>query len=188
MIRYLSLKCRCCDGEVKDPLYWRPGDPCGSCGTRSRWQVTSQNILVTANSKNRLSADNALLQVWYALAGHTDPRHTPLETLNRLVRKHFKVRFTEEIIKPAKFRKDGISALLEWWSTRRLDSLWRMHDRISPGEGDPTVIDQPVVVVRIGSHDCLIDGNTRINLRMTNDVPEPHPVYLLHHSMPEGND
>ncbi len=48
------------------------------------------------------------------------------------------------------------------------------------GQAAPTaIINLPVIVLRLDALDCLMDGTTRINKRIADGVPEPHPVYRL---------
>ena len=128
-----------------------------------------------------LSSDDALRQAQLQLVGHAHEGHSPVDTLNRLLTKHFNTRFSEEPRSAPVLTEEHIMARLEWWSTEGLDALWRGHQRATPGgplQGS-MILELPVVVLRLGELDCLIDGNNRVNRRIVEGAAEPHPVYLL---------
>ena len=133
------------------------------------------------DSAEMLNPDDALRQVWFQLAAHTHRGHSTVDTLNRLLVKHFMNRFADEERAGPALCEDDLGARLEWWSTQALGALWRGHQRTMPGgtTPDPIFLNLPVIVLRLDALDCLIDGNNRVNKRIADGVAEPHPVYLL---------
>ncbi len=181
MIVLLSMECRCCGANVDEPSQWRPRALCAACEKSTKWQVSTRRRSIMIDSAEMLSADDALRQVWFQLVKHTHLGHSPIDTLTRLLVKHFGKRFADEERAAPTLCGEELGARLELWSTQALGPLWRYHQRTMPGGPAPTVImlNIPVVVLRLNALDCLIDGNNRINKRMADDVKEPHPVYLL---------
>ncbi len=182
MICYLTIKCRHCGKAVNEPSRWRRDTPCAACNQPAGWDIALIQTTVTADSAEAPSPGEALRQVWYQLTAHSLPGHSPVDTLNRLLTKHFNARFPNiDLITPPTLHSQDLRAPLEWWSTPKLTSLWLAHQRDMPGgPGAPEgFINLPVIVLRLDALDCLIDGNTRINKRIADSVPEPHPVYFL---------
>ena len=139
---------------------------------------------VVPHSAEGIAPDEALKQVWCELAGHAEKASdSPVDTLNRLVDKHFRSRFENEPREIPTFHEQNVGARFDWWSTEALNSLWLGHQRATPGGlkiPPMTFVNLPVIVLQIDALACLIDGNNRINKRLADGLPEPHPVYLLH--------
>ena len=174
MVVLLSLICQHCKIPFNEPSLWRRGGACGHCGKlQDEAEVNLGCVLA-----NSLSPDDALRQVWCQLAGHTWSGHSTVNTLNRLIAEDFEKRCIQT---PPTFTKEAVEAMLVWWPTYEVSSLAPGHERETSKALDnkPALIDLPVVVLRLDALDCVIDGSTRINRRLKDSVPEPHPVYLI---------
>ena len=181
MLLFLPLKCQRCGAEVVEPSRWRRGAPCAACDEAAGWECSLKSTSVPTDSVEMISTDDAFNQVWLQLAFHTHPGHSPLDTLNRLLTKHFEKRFEGEQREPPTLHEEHLKVRFEWWPTQAIDSLWRGHQRTRSRIAFriPMIINLPVIVLNLGVLDCVIDGNTRINKRIADSVPEPHRIYLL---------
>ena len=174
MPQLLSWVCRECEKEVAEPSSWRFADSCLVCQSSAKWC-----LLIPNDCPEEVSSDEAIRQVWFQLAGHDDNGYSPVDTLNRLLRKHLCSR-GEKRAAPT-LSEDDVKASLVWWTTQKLDSLWRGHECVEwrNPQMNPRFIDLPVLVLRLKTIDCVIDGTTRINRRISDGGAGPHPVYLL---------
>ena len=111
--------------------------------------------------------------VWKELGYHAKPDHSSADTLARLIRKHVARRFVDAFGQA--FEDERISPRLEHWTTEELGELWRGHAKTNV-KGD---FEQPIVVLRVGGADCLIDGSTWINKRIAEQMDGTHEVIVL---------
>ena len=123
---------------------------------------------ITISPPQKIGPTDAFRQTWIQLVGHTKPGHSTVDTLNRLLVKHFHNRFSGEQRLPPVLQERDITVRFEWLPTQEAAALWRGHRRDTPGgpNMDPMIVHLPVVIARIGPLDYLIDGNTRINQRI----------------------
>ena len=120
-----------------------------------------------------MAEDPVLDQVWQMLAHHAKGGDSPQQTLVRLCMEHLRRRYGWSLSKA--LGEDTLTAHSENWTTAQLALLWRAHQRVQVL--GPT--DLPIVVLRIGQVDFLIDGTTRINKRVAENAPGTHPVIVL---------
>ena len=111
--------------------------------------------------------------VWDELAFHTKGGDSSANTLIRLIRKHVDRRFVKSVCEA--LEGEQIQPSLEHWTTARLNKLWRGHNRTHVNGR----FDLPIVVLRVGGVNCLIDGATRINKRVAEHMDGTHQVIIL---------
>jgi len=182
----LEMKCHRCGARVEGPSEWRSGDSCSVCGQVIAWpRANDPSIAIEFELTLPFPDEELGRQIWIQLTGHNKRQDNAVDTLNRIIIKHFKTRFQDEARVPPILTQDNLRFELEWWSTEELSSLWRGHQRKVPGaietnpSGSPSLIRLPIVVLRLHNLDCLMDGTTRINKRLADKVAEPHPVYAI---------
>ena len=119
-------------------------------------------------------SDGLLLnQVWDLLGYHNKAGHTPKETLLRLLVQHCDLHFRWSLEQA--LQNDTLTASLESRTTAELNKLWRVHGRNSPiGPADC-----PIVLLRIGAYEFIIDGNTRINKFVAENDSDSHSVIVV---------
>jgi hypothetical protein len=164
-VALLTISCQSCGARINQPTQFRRDMPCPGCGAYG-YQLDAGAVVIAPHSTEEIAGHEVLEQVWFELAGHADPpSHLPIDTLNRLVGKHFTSRFADEPREIPTFCEYDIRARLEWWSTDEVTALWLGHERATPGRDRErsVYIHLPVLILPVGSNDCLIDGANRIN-------------------------
>lgn len=184
----LSLYCGVCQLPITEIREWVRGSPCKGCGYQGL-----PDYQVRLRDAHNLSEADIIDQLFYQLAGHCNPGHSPIDTLNRLVQKHFQGRFNKPYSGPTLI-EEALKAEFQWWSTADLTQLWRGHNRINPGpyteDDDPRksqLLTVPVALLRLGDVLCVADGNNRINRWLEDEIVEPRPCYLVEAIQPTTN-
>lgn len=180
LIATLWFHCGNCDAEVGNPISTRKGEPCPTCGIFKGWRYRECEPVDSERNRDRMDDQFLLGQGWRQIFGHAQSGHTGGDTLNRLLKKHSARRFGENSPSPPTLEPESIGSKLEEWDTADIAALWRGHERERPGAiiAAQFAIYLPIVVLRLGDDHWLMDGNNRVNKRMQQAVPGPHPVYL----------
>ncbi len=171
----ILIKCKHCRHRYDDPYAIRGGAPttrCAECARPDWASLETSHIGQPSDTKR---------QVIYQLVHHSKNHDTAVATMNRLVKKHFQLRFDGKRKPPLDIRLDQVSVDLQFWDTAKIMALKTGEHRkqFAPLDAFPELINLPAVVLRLGDIDCVLDGNTRLNLRRCRKMPAPHPIYLV---------
>ena len=184
----LSLYCGVCQLPITEIREWVRGSPCKGCGYQGL-----PDYQVRLRDAHNLSEADIIDQLFYQLAGHCDPGHSPIDTLNRLVKKHFRDRLNTTYPGPILIEAN-LKASFQWWSTADLKQLRRGHDRINAGpwtkDDDPRkalLLTVPVALLQLSDVLCVADGNNRINKWLEDNIAELHPCYFIEAIQPTAN-
>ena len=109
----------------------------------------------------------------YAPLPQEGASHTPQQTLLRLLTQNLEMHFDWSL--GCALQNDTLTATTEQRTTAELDKLWRIHGRsaISGPAG------LPIVVLRVGSVEFVIDGKNRINKLVAANAPGSYSVIVV---------
>ena len=168
----LSIICLNCRTALDHPakVKRRANVRCLACGAYGQFKA-----IVVQKEKEPSSSEETLHEVWVQLWAHRNRDHSPEDTFNRLVRKHFEARDPDQVADLPRFRAEDLAARYKRWTTKALAGLWRAHQRNEPAGP----LEMPVIVFVFRHEHRLVDGTTRVNRRARGDISDTHPVIVV---------
>jgi hypothetical protein len=117
------------------------------------------------------------LWVWVCeqLKFHNKGSDRCIDTLNRLWRKHPRVKGAEDKppLEVPTLTEEMLLVSLEQWSLQRLQGLQIPHQR------DDLRSPEPIIILHWRNQDFVIDGNTRVNYWVKERNEGPHAVLKI---------